>query len=85
MGGVLKKVVIAFQVVVVFIFVAKVITMTDGFRKFSGSYGTLTSMGQAMAQTPVAPAVQPASRAVQSEGTNAGGGLAGKVAEARTA
>jgi len=66
MGGVLKKVVIAFQVVVVFIFVAKVITMADGFRKFSGSYGTLTSMGQAMAQTPVAPAVQPASRAVQS-------------------
>jgi flagellar motility protein MotE (MotC chaperone) len=66
MGGVLKKVVIAFQVMVLLIFLAKVITMADGFRKFAGSYGTMASMSQAMAQTPVAPAAQPAPRDVQS-------------------
>jgi flagellar motility protein MotE (MotC chaperone) len=66
MGGVLKKVVIAFQVMVLVVFVAKVITMADGFRKFAGSYGTMASMSQAMAQTPIAPAAQPAPRDVQS-------------------
>ena len=57
----MKKVVITFQIMVLLIFLAKVITMADGFRKFAGSYGT----SQAMAQTQAIPAVQPAPRAVQ--------------------
>jgi flagellar motility protein MotE (MotC chaperone) len=65
MGGVLKRVVIALQVIVLFIFLAKVITTADGFRKFAGSYGTMASTSQAMAQTPAVPAVQPPSRGVQ--------------------
>lgn len=66
MGGALKKVVITFQVMVLFIFLAKVLTMTDGFHKFAGSYGTIASTGQAMAQTPAVPVVQPAPSTVQS-------------------
>jgi hypothetical protein len=58
MGGALKKVVIIFQVIVFLIFLAKVITMADGFRKFAGGDESMVSMSQAMAQTPVAPAVQ---------------------------
>jgi flagellar motility protein MotE (MotC chaperone) len=65
MGGVLKRVVIALQVIVLFIFLAKVITTADGFRKFAGSYGTMASTSQAMAQTPAVPAAQPPSRDVQ--------------------
>ena len=65
MGGVLKKVVIALQVTVLFIFLAKVITMVDGYHKFSGSYATMASVSQAMAQTPAVPAVQPPPRDVQ--------------------
>ncbi len=61
----MKRVVIAFQVMVLFIFLAKIITMVDGFRKFAGSYGTMASTSQAMAQTPAAPAVQPPPRDVQ--------------------
>jgi flagellar motility protein MotE (MotC chaperone) len=65
MGGVVKKVVIAIQVMVLFIFLAKVITTVDGFRKFSGSYATMASVNQAMAQTPAVPAVQSSPRDVQ--------------------
>jgi flagellar motility protein MotE (MotC chaperone) len=65
MGGVLKRVVIALQVIVLFIFLAKVITTADGFRKFAGSYGTMASTSQAMAQTSAVPAAQPPSRDVQ--------------------
>jgi len=61
----LKRVVIALQVIVLFIFLAKVITTADGFRKFAGSYGTMASTSQAMAQTPAVPAVQPPSRGAQ--------------------
>jgi flagellar motility protein MotE (MotC chaperone) len=64
MGGVLKKVVIALQVMVLVIFLAKVITMADGFRRFTGSYASMASMSQAMAQTSTAPAVQQAPREV---------------------
>ncbi len=61
----MKKVVITFQIMVLLIFLAKVITMADGFRKFAGSYGAMASTSQAMAQTQAIPAVQPAPRAVQ--------------------
>ena len=61
----MKRVVIALQVIVLFIFLAKVITTADGFRKFAGSYGTMASTSQAMAQTPAVPAVQAPSRGAQ--------------------
>jgi flagellar motility protein MotE (MotC chaperone) len=61
----LKKIVIALQVLVLLMFLAKVITLVDGFRNLSGGYGAMASVSQALAQTPAVPAVQPPSRAVQ--------------------
>lgn len=61
----MKKVVITIQIMVLLIFLAKVITMADGFSKFAGGYGTMASTSQAMAQTPTVPVAQPAPRAVQ--------------------
>ncbi|MHB8770895.1 MAG: MotE family protein [Syntrophales bacterium] len=61
----MKRVVIALQVLVLVVFLAKVITTADGFRRFAGSYGQMASIGQAMAQTPAPPVAQSPSRDVQ--------------------
>lgn len=58
----MKRVVIALQVLVLVVFLAKVITTADGFRRFAGSYGQMASSGEALAQTPAAPAAQSPSR-----------------------
>ncbi len=58
----MKRVVIALQVLVLAVFLAKVVTTADGFRRFAGSYGQMASPGEALAQTPAAPAAQSPSR-----------------------
>jgi flagellar motility protein MotE (MotC chaperone) len=64
MGGILKKIVVIFQVMVVLIFLVKISTMVEGVEQYTGVDKTLVTPSLAMAQTSVAAAaaVQPSPR-----------------------
>jgi flagellar motility protein MotE (MotC chaperone) len=67
MGGILKKNIAIFQVMVLLIFVIKISAMVDGVEKYTGVDKILVTPGLAMAQTSGAAAMQSSPRDILSD------------------
>jgi flagellar motility protein MotE (MotC chaperone) len=67
MGGILKKIAVIFQVMVLLIFLVKISATLDGVEKYTGVDQTLVTASLAMAQTSGAAVMQPPPRDMLSD------------------